>query len=1041
MAPTDGISECKDEKESNSEEFCLARWAGSRVEPCLVVVEQVWRKPLQTSLISSMPSSRRVSWKRPGNEAFMKAYSSVMECSDEEEPQQLMEYYEAALRHFLRQVMSTMLDTDCPATAVLQDAWNSFTCFAYEMRRVFQYLDRLFVSVRGESSPLLSRAVGVFNDVSFVPLMQSLLDEVGQLVEDSSSAEDAHCHRLSALATFLDALDASSVEILRTKIVSHEQPSLSWRTIETKRPLTGKAPPADVLTQLKQRSEHVLNAKSKATHQEDASSETTRASLVMSGWDGADLTPVNSSKQESECSDWCSLLGQVTAGRVYSSKDHRNATAVKTMIRSQVAVRDADGNITTRPRAQPPRPASAVYPLHTLDAPGHFQAGKQLVEAVPEAPRPLCPIVHVGCVTPCPTEELEPLLEWLRTATSTPEKDLAFPRGTICSDGRLDLCKQALGPLHCKAVAEAIPADGPVKHLLLGMDGLGDDGAEALADMINDRDPLETVFVGCNAIRTQGMAKLAAAVGSSKRVRNLWLKRNPIGSTGAAHLAQALHSNTLLRTIDLNNTMLGDDGLEELCQGIASHASLERLYLGANGITELGASHLGKAIGDSSKVIDLYLDCNRLQDDGIRALLEPAGGGNLQTLSLASNGIGLKGISHLAVLCKAPLRLLDVGRAPTALKLGETHNRFGKEGAIKMIEWLLADGGHETICTAVFAEQVPSQLSTELNRLCSRNKARRSDMPDDVASIQSVYRVPASRAGPAPSHHHPVHDKKEVADIATTVTLNDGRQMPQLGLGVYKIAQGAATYAAVLCALRAGYRHIDTAELYRNEADVGAALEQFLSESKLQRSAVWVTTKFTPDPKEERDPSEALKASLMRLRLDYVDLYLIHKPTDKARRTRQWSCLVDLQRQGLAKSIGVSNYGVHHLQELLDSSDCIPAVNQVELSPFTQREDVVAFCAQHKITCAAHSPLTKGKKLGDPRLLALAARRDMSPAQVLVRWAVQRGFVVLPKSARPDRIVHNAAALNMKLEWEDMQEIGDWDEHFLSFGWDVAAVP
>merc|ERR1712187_172361 len=151
----------------------------------------------------------------------------------------------------------------------------------------------------------------------------------------------------------------------------------------------------------------------------------------------------------------------------------------------------------------------------------------------------------------------------------------------------------------------------------------------------------------------------------------------------------------------------------------------------------------------------------------------------------------------------------------------------------------------------------------------------------------------------------------------------------------------------------------------------------------------------------------------------------------------QWADLVALQREGLAKSIGVSNYGLGHLDELLSSSDIVPAVNQVEITPYLQREDLVRFCSTHGIACAAHSPLTKGQKLADTKLMEMASKYNVSTTQVLVRWSLQKGFAVIPKSARPDRIVTNAAVSSFQLSDEDLSTMGTWDEHFLSFGFDA----
>ena len=204
------------------------------------------------------------------------------------------------------------------------------------------------------------------------------------------------------------------------------------------------------------------------------------------------------------------------------------------------------------------------------------------------------------------------------------------------------------------------------------------------------------------------------------------------------------------------------------------------------------------------------------------------------------------------------------------------------------------------------------------------------------------------------------------------IALNDGRQMPSFGLGVWQAPLGACK-AAVLHALRCGYRHIDTAEVYGNEQDVGDALAIFLKERPdVQREDIWITTKFFPRHGAGRAAVvRACKDSLRKLRLQYVDLYLIHAPHTRER-IEQYRALEALRAEGLCRSIGVSNYGIHHLEELLAVCTVPPCVNQVECNPFITRTPLREFCASKGILVEAYSPLARAKKFLDPRLLDVA---------------------------------------------------------------------
>ena len=272
-------------------------------------------------------------------------------------------------------------------------------------------------------------------------------------------------------------------------------------------------------------------------------------------------------------------------------------------------------------------------------------------------------------------------------------------------------------------------------------------------------------------------------------------------------------------------------------------------------------------------------------------------------------------------------------------------------------------------------------------------------------------------------------------NIESTRRLRGGVEIPRLGLGVFRSGRGEETRNAVLWALEAGYRHVDTAKIYGNEADVGAAIR----DSGLSREEIFVTTKLFNDDHGLEPARAALGASLQRLGMEYVDLFLIHWPVHGPR-METWDALCRARDDGLCRAIGVSNYMVHHLDELFDGSDHVPAVNQIEVSPFLQRRDVRAACAARGMTVEAYSPLTKGIRLDDPTLEAVADRVGRTPAQVLIRWALQHDLVVLPKSSDRDRIVENAAVFEFELLDRDMDLLDTLEEGLVT-GWDPERVP
>ncbi len=270
--------------------------------------------------------------------------------------------------------------------------------------------------------------------------------------------------------------------------------------------------------------------------------------------------------------------------------------------------------------------------------------------------------------------------------------------------------------------------------------------------------------------------------------------------------------------------------------------------------------------------------------------------------------------------------------------------------------------------------------------------------------------------------------------LAARARLNDGNGIPWVGLGVYKIAPGEPCMRAVTHALSVGYRHIDTAALYGNEEDVGRAVR----ESGIPRNQVFVVTKLWNSDQGYASAIKACNASLARLKLDCIDLYLIHWPKP-GRRLDSWRALVEMRKQGKCRSIGVSNYTIAHLEELMADSEVTPSVNQVEFSPFLYQRPLLDFCRAHGIQLEAYGPITRGKKLSDPVAGAVARRRGKTSAQVLLRWALQHQVVVIPKSGQPARIAENADLFDFSLDEHDMAALDALHTGFRT-SWDPTRV-
>jgi diketogulonate reductase-like aldo/keto reductase len=243
--------------------------------------------------------------------------------------------------------------------------------------------------------------------------------------------------------------------------------------------------------------------------------------------------------------------------------------------------------------------------------------------------------------------------------------------------------------------------------------------------------------------------------------------------------------------------------------------------------------------------------------------------------------------------------------------------------------------------------------------------------------------------------------------------------MPLLGLGVWQVRSGRQTEDAVRWALELGYRHIDTAQAYGNEESVGKALR----DSGVPREDVFVTTKFYPG---SRDPEAEVEGSLRRLGLDQVDLYVIHWP--RGGPGWAWPGMERAHVRRLARSIGVSNFDAGELDVVLDEADVPPSVDQVQFSPFKYRRALLDACEERDVVLEAYSPLTTGAKIGDRRLAEIAERNDRTPAQVLLRWAVQGAVPVIPKSARRERIAENAQIFDFALSDTEMEALDALDE-------------
>lgn len=262
-------------------------------------------------------------------------------------------------------------------------------------------------------------------------------------------------------------------------------------------------------------------------------------------------------------------------------------------------------------------------------------------------------------------------------------------------------------------------------------------------------------------------------------------------------------------------------------------------------------------------------------------------------------------------------------------------------------------------------------------------------------------------------------------NLQSTTTLHNGVEMPWLGLGVFKVEEGQELVHAVKTAIENGYRSIDTAAIYGNEAGVG----QGIREANIAREDLFITSKVWNSDLGYEATIAAYEESLRKLGLDYLDLYLIHWPV-AGKYKEAWRALETLYKEGRIRAIGVSNFQIHHLEDLMKDAEIKPMVNQVEYHPRLTQQDLLAFCQQHTIQLEAWSPLMQGQLLDNAELQEIADKHGKSVAQVILRWDLQNGVITIPKSTKEHRIIENATVFDFELTAEDMDCINSMNENY-----------
>jgi methylglyoxal/glyoxal reductase len=260
--------------------------------------------------------------------------------------------------------------------------------------------------------------------------------------------------------------------------------------------------------------------------------------------------------------------------------------------------------------------------------------------------------------------------------------------------------------------------------------------------------------------------------------------------------------------------------------------------------------------------------------------------------------------------------------------------------------------------------------------------------------------------------------------LQDTTTLHNRVRMPWFGLGVFKVQEGEEALQSVKAAIKAGYRSIDTAALYQNEESVGQAIK----ESGVAREELFITTKVWNEDQRNDSVLEAFETSLQKLGLDYVDLYLIHWPV-KEKYKQTWTVLEQLYKEGRVRAIGVSNFQIHHLEDLLSVAEIKPMVNQVELHPLLAQPELRDYCKKQEIQIEAWAPLGQGRLLEHPVLQEIAAQYNKTTAQVILRWDIQNQIVTIPKSIKEARIIENATIFDFSLTESDIEKINALNEN------------
>ncbi|WEG14824.1 aldo/keto reductase [Pullulanibacillus sp. KACC 23026] len=269
-----------------------------------------------------------------------------------------------------------------------------------------------------------------------------------------------------------------------------------------------------------------------------------------------------------------------------------------------------------------------------------------------------------------------------------------------------------------------------------------------------------------------------------------------------------------------------------------------------------------------------------------------------------------------------------------------------------------------------------------------------------------------------------------IKNLQSTTTLHNGVKMPWLGLGVFKVEDGTEVVNSVKAAIEAGYRSIDTAAIYGNEAGVGQAI----AEANVPREDLFITTKLWNSNQGYDEALAAFDESLEKLGIDYLDLYLIHWPVPaQGKFVDSWKALEKLYKDGRVRAIGVSNFKEHYLQQLIDQCEIVPMVNQVEYHPRFNQAELHDFCKKHQIQLEAWSPLMQGGLLDNPTLIEIGKKYGKSPAQVILRWDLQTEVVTIPKSIKPHRIIENADVFDFELSEEDMANIASLNQNARQF--------